>query len=136
MSGNIGSAIGAKRMAAMQEYLSAVPGPFDTVEYRKMIEAREETIRAVVKRVSTVLELSTALDAGAGVGFFSRHCWTLEGAKRLLRGAARGGDSGGSAGFVDAAVGLSGEGNYSVFVQLGLPLVRAGGRWCIACGLY
>jgi SAM-dependent methyltransferase len=49
--------------------------PFDQREYRKLIEARGETIRQVVARLRHALDLSNALDAGCGVGFFSQ---TLE----------------------------------------------------------
>ncbi len=40
-------------------------------EYRSLIRAREKTIRDVLQRIIPVLRLKTALDAGAGVGFFS-----------------------------------------------------------------
>lgn len=46
--------------------------PFDQREYRKLIEARGETIRRVVSRLKPALGLSNAVDAGCGVGFFSR----------------------------------------------------------------
>jgi FkbM family methyltransferase len=46
--------------------------PFDKREYRRMIEAREATIRGVLRGVGPALGLRTAVDAGAGVGFFSR----------------------------------------------------------------
>ena len=46
--------------------------PFDKLPYRKMIQAREETIRDVVTRVTPVLGLQNAIDVGAGVGFFSQ----------------------------------------------------------------
>jgi len=49
--------------------------PFDQREYRKLIEARGETIRQVVTKLKQALELSNAVDAGCGVGFFSK---TLE----------------------------------------------------------
>jgi FkbM family methyltransferase len=49
--------------------------PFDQKEYLKLIAARGKTIRRVVEKLKPVLGLSTALDAGCGVGFFSR---TLE----------------------------------------------------------
>jgi FkbM family methyltransferase len=44
---------------------------FDTSQYLKLIEARGETIRRVVSQLKPVLKLSTALDTGCGVGFFS-----------------------------------------------------------------
>ena len=44
---------------------------FDQKHYRELIKARAETIRRVVEQVQAVLELSTAVDAGCGVGFFS-----------------------------------------------------------------
>ena len=46
--------------------------PFDRSEYRHLIRAREKTIRDVLHRIAPVLQLKTALDAGAGVGFFSQ----------------------------------------------------------------
>jgi FkbM family methyltransferase len=49
--------------------------PFDQKEYRRLIAARGKTIKRVVKKLKPALVLSTAIDAGCGVGFFSR---TLE----------------------------------------------------------
>jgi tRNA (mo5U34)-methyltransferase len=49
--------------------------PFDQKEYRSLIAARGKTIERVVKKLKPALGLSTAIDAGCGVGFFSR---TLE----------------------------------------------------------
>ena len=49
--------------------------PFDQRHYRKLIEARGETIRRVVRRLKPEFHFSTAVDAGCGVGFFSK---TLE----------------------------------------------------------
>jgi FkbM family methyltransferase len=49
--------------------------PFDQREYRKLIEARGETIRQVVPKLKRTLDPSNAVDAGCGVGFFSQ---TLE----------------------------------------------------------
>ncbi len=46
--------------------------PFDKAEYRSLIRAREKTIREILRRIIPVQQLSTALDAGAGVGFFSQ----------------------------------------------------------------
>src|SRR5260370_25003334 len=46
--------------------------PFDQKEYRQLIAARGETIRRVVTRLKPALELSNAVDAGCGVGFFSQ----------------------------------------------------------------
>jgi FkbM family methyltransferase len=46
--------------------------PFDQREYRRLIEARGETIRRVVTKLKPALGLSNALDAGCGVGFFSQ----------------------------------------------------------------
>src|SRR5262249_31322573 len=46
--------------------------PFDRKEYRALIEAREQTLRRIVKRLKPALVLSTAVDAGCGVGFFSQ----------------------------------------------------------------
>ncbi len=46
--------------------------PFDQREYRTLIEARGETLRRVVTKLKPALDLSNALDAGCGVGFFSQ----------------------------------------------------------------
>ena len=46
--------------------------PFDQRQYRKLIVARAETIRQVVERLKPVVPMETALDAGCGVGFFSK----------------------------------------------------------------
>lgn len=46
--------------------------PFDELHYQKLIRARDETIRNLLRRVKPLLDLSTAVDAGAGVGFFSQ----------------------------------------------------------------
>lgn len=46
--------------------------PFDRKEYRALIEAREQTLRRIVKRLKPALGLSTAVDVGCGVGFFSQ----------------------------------------------------------------
>src|SRR5260370_23571142 len=46
--------------------------PFDQKEYRRLIEARGETIHRIVTRLKPALELCNALDAGCGVGFFSQ----------------------------------------------------------------
>ena len=46
--------------------------PFDQRQYRKLIAARAETIRRVVGKLTPVVRLESALDAGCGVGFFSQ----------------------------------------------------------------
>jgi len=46
--------------------------PFDQKEYRRLIEARGETIQSVVRKLKPALGLSNALDAGCGVGFFTQ----------------------------------------------------------------
>jgi FkbM family methyltransferase len=46
--------------------------PFDQKEYRKLIEARGETLRHVVAKLKPALGLCNAVDAGCGVGFFSQ----------------------------------------------------------------
>src|SRR6266567_3508092 len=57
----------------MKEKVTASPQTvFDQSHYLKLIEARGETIRRVVNELKPALELSTALDAGCGVGFFAR----------------------------------------------------------------
>lgn len=46
--------------------------PFDRREYRQLIEARAQAIQRVVKRLKPALGLSSAVDVGCGVGFFSQ----------------------------------------------------------------
>src|ERR1700686_2126834 len=46
--------------------------PFDQLHYQRLIRAREEAIRKVLRRLNPTLGLKTALDAGGGVGFFSQ----------------------------------------------------------------
>ena len=46
--------------------------PFDQHHYQRLIRAREEAIRNVLHRLIPAVGLKTALDAGAGVGFFSQ----------------------------------------------------------------
>jgi FkbM family methyltransferase len=46
--------------------------PFDQREYRRLIEARGETIRRVMSSLKPALGLANAVDAGCGVGFFSQ----------------------------------------------------------------
>jgi FkbM family methyltransferase len=46
--------------------------PFDRREYRELIEAREKTIRRVLSRLRPAMPLSSAVDAGCGMGFFSQ----------------------------------------------------------------
>jgi FkbM family methyltransferase len=46
--------------------------PFDQKEYRKLIEARGETLRRAVSKLKPALGLESAVDAGCGVGFFSQ----------------------------------------------------------------
>jgi FkbM family methyltransferase len=45
---------------------------FDRVHYRQHIEARGETIRRVTNDLKGALGLSTAIDVGCGLGFFSQ----------------------------------------------------------------
>jgi FkbM family methyltransferase len=45
---------------------------FDQRRYLRLINARGKTIRTVIAKLDAVLRLSTALDAGCGVGFFSQ----------------------------------------------------------------
>jgi FkbM family methyltransferase len=46
--------------------------PFDRREYRELIAAREKTIRQVVLQLKPAMGLSSAVDAGCGMGFFSQ----------------------------------------------------------------
>jgi FkbM family methyltransferase len=45
---------------------------FDQRRYLRLINARGETIRAVVAELKAALGLATALDAGCGIGFFAQ----------------------------------------------------------------
>ena len=45
--------------------------PFDQRKYCELIEARGETLRRSLNKLKPALNLSNALDAGCGVGFFS-----------------------------------------------------------------
>ena len=45
---------------------------FDQRHYLRLINARGETIRSVVAELKGALGLTTALDAGCGVGFFAQ----------------------------------------------------------------
>jgi FkbM family methyltransferase len=46
--------------------------PFDQRHYRNLIAARAETVRRVIAKLKPLFRLSTALDAGCGVGFFTK----------------------------------------------------------------
>jgi FkbM family methyltransferase len=46
--------------------------PFDQKEYRELIDAREQTIRRMARKLKPALGLSNAVDVGCGVGFFSQ----------------------------------------------------------------
>jgi FkbM family methyltransferase len=48
------------------------PTQFDSNYYLDLIEARGETIRRMVSELKQALNLSSALDAGCGVGFFAK----------------------------------------------------------------
>ncbi len=48
------------------------PTIFDHYHYQKLIQARGETIRGTVQKLKDAIGLSTALDAGCGLGFFSQ----------------------------------------------------------------
>jgi FkbM family methyltransferase len=52
--------------------LSICVTQFDQPHYRKLVEARGRTIRTVVGKLKATVGLSTAVDAGCGVGFFSQ----------------------------------------------------------------
>ncbi|HEY8715558.1 MAG TPA: FkbM family methyltransferase [Candidatus Acidoferrum sp.] len=73
MLGNMASSGGSRQQSlpARAEIILKIT-PFDKREYRRMIEAREAAIRNVLHRVGSTLGLRTALDAGAGVGFYSQ----------------------------------------------------------------
>lgn len=44
---------------------------FDQRHYRRLIEARDEAIRRVVRKLKPALQLQSSMDAGCGVGFFA-----------------------------------------------------------------
>ena len=59
---------------------AVTPTVFDQKQYLELIEARGKTIRKIVPELRRALNLSTALDAGCGPGFFSevlRDCGLL-----------------------------------------------------------
>jgi hypothetical protein len=56
------------------DQLAIKSSPFDQLHYQKLIHAGEEAIQNVVQRIAPVLELKSALDAGAGLGFFLDSC--------------------------------------------------------------
>lgn len=66
---SIASAAGGK--PALVTELTLKLTAFDQRHYRKMIVARDVTIRRVLQKVASLLNLRTALDAGCGVGFYS-----------------------------------------------------------------
>lgn len=55
----------------MEEKVTSRQTVFDGGHYLELIESRGETIRSMVNQLKPVLNLSTALDAGCGVGFFA-----------------------------------------------------------------
>ena len=62
----------ARPLATPLNRLAIKLPPFDQHHYQRLIRAREEAIRNVLRRLRPALGLKTALDCGAGVGFFSR----------------------------------------------------------------
>ena len=46
--------------------------PFDEREARRLVDARAETLRRLLGKLKPALNLSTALDAGCGVGLLSQ----------------------------------------------------------------
>lgn len=53
-------------------HLEIKSSPFDQHHYQRLIHAREEVIRNLVGRLGPAMGLKTALDVGAGLGFFSQ----------------------------------------------------------------
>jgi tRNA (mo5U34)-methyltransferase len=53
-------------------YINLRLRPFDQPHYRQINQARAQTIRNVTARLAPLLQLHTAMDAGAGLGFFSQ----------------------------------------------------------------
>jgi FkbM family methyltransferase len=71
-SPGVSSAFDSRPLVTPLKQLAIKSSPFDQHHYQRLIRAREETIRNVLRRLSPVVGLKTALDAGAGVGFFSQ----------------------------------------------------------------
>lgn len=69
-SNSVGLANGRSTLAG--DYPTLYPRPFDQPHYRQMNQARACTIRNTIARLAPLLPLHTALDAGAGLGFFSQ----------------------------------------------------------------
>ena len=62
---------GSRRTERGEKEITIQLSVFDQRHYRRLIEAREETIRRVVRKLKPVLGLVSSLDAGCGVGFFA-----------------------------------------------------------------
>jgi SAM-dependent methyltransferase len=60
----------SRQLVPPLDQLATKSSPFDQLHYQ--IYARNEAIQNVVQRIAPVLELKNALDAGAGLGFFSQ----------------------------------------------------------------
>lgn len=52
--------------------VSPAATPFDLPHYRQLIEARSASLRSVLRKLQPLFSLTTALDAGCAVGFFSQ----------------------------------------------------------------
>lgn len=62
---------GARSGASATREITIRLSVFDQRHYRRLIEAREETIRRVVRKLKPALQLQSSVDAGCGVGFFA-----------------------------------------------------------------
>jgi len=71
-SPGVSSAFDPRPLVTPLKQLAIKSSPFDQHHYQRLIRAREETIRNVLRRLSPVFGLKTALDAGPGLGFFSQ----------------------------------------------------------------
>ena len=71
-SPGVSSAFDPRPLVTPLKQLAIKSSPFDQHHYQRLIRAREEAIRKVLRRPNPALGLKTALDAGAGVGFFSQ----------------------------------------------------------------
>lgn len=62
---------GARSSASATREITIRLSVFDQRHYRRLVAARDETIRRVVGKLKPALQLQSSVDAGCGIGFFS-----------------------------------------------------------------
>ncbi len=72
MSSNAVVSISHTQTSPSANSVSFALSPFDRQHYQELIGARADTIKSVLSRIKDLFSLKTAVDAGAGVGFFSQ----------------------------------------------------------------